>query len=231
MNKLQPAPWLQGLKVITSFSKMTISDPGEERLPETNEIAEQAAKRRETVQTLNVPTSSETQPSTHSAVFPKSAELLSATTSANEDIVTENPDLSTRVESASEAELVTAADISSIAESVTDVDAQDHESVDYIYRCICGDLDESFPGTDICCDGCEAWQHILCMGLSENKTIQSTEYFCEECRPGDHAPLLVGIKQGNDPGNKRQDAKMRSVVIAFKKSKKRKRRPSQYLRS
>jgi hypothetical protein len=210
---------------------MSTSYTGEKRPLETKEGTDQAAKRRKMDQTLIMPTPSETLPSAYSAASQEDAKSSSWTELVNRDDFSKALNPSKAARSTNEDEFTKFIETASAAYSLIDSDAEDEERQNYIYRCICNDLDESFPGTDICCDGCEAWQHSLCMGLTQDESTHRTEYFCEVCRPGDHALLLERVKQGDDMGKRRRDAKMRFVAATRKQSKQRVRRPSQYLRS
>ena len=48
----------------------------------------------------------------------------------------------------------------------------------------------------ICCDKCLAWQHNVCMGLSEDDDDLPDTYFCEQCKPEDHKETLAAIDRG-----------------------------------
>ncbi|KAI9003815.1 hypothetical protein DFJ74DRAFT_743387 [Hyaloraphidium curvatum] len=51
-----------------------------------------------------------------------------------------------------------------------------------VIRCVCAmDHDDGYT---IQCDGCRVWQHIRCVGLTEETLPKDDEqYFCEMCRP------------------------------------------------
>lgn len=49
-----------------------------------------------------------------------------------------------------------------------------------LYRCICGTTVEPEEGTSIQCEGCLAWQHAGCFGLSESD-LEGESYFCQLC--------------------------------------------------
>ena len=85
-------------------------------------------------------------------------------------------------------------------------------------RCVCGEYEEEtdIPRPMICCDNCEAWQHNDCMGLPED--YDSDHYFCEECKPENHKPLLAAMKKGQKPWE--QVAKRRAELIAAEKASK-----------
>jgi hypothetical protein len=70
---------------------------------------------------------------------------------------------------------------------------------DSIIRCVCGATadDEGWPM--ICCDRCEAWQHNLCMGISERDEELPEKYYCEVCKPAAHRELLGAMKRGERP--------------------------------
>jgi hypothetical protein len=48
----------------------------------------------------------------------------------------------------------------------------------------------------ICCDKCSAWQHNVCMGLSEDDDDLPDTYFCEQCKPEDHKETVEALKKG-----------------------------------
>jgi hypothetical protein len=51
----------------------------------------------------------------------------------------------------------------------------------------------------ICCDKCSAWQHNVCMGVTENEKQLPDQYLCEQCSPKDHKETLDAIKRGEKP--------------------------------
>lgn len=64
--------------------------------------------------------------------------------------------------------------------------------IDEQVRCICETIDDE-NGVMVQCEKCTTWQHILCMGYQDEKSLPET-YFCEECRP-DLYPQLQKISQ------------------------------------
>ncbi|KDN52058.1 hypothetical protein K437DRAFT_293286 [Tilletiaria anomala UBC 951] len=58
-------------------------------------------------------------------------------------------------------------------------------------RCICGSEEETL-GLMIQCDVCQAWQHCICMGLQTEEDCPDV-YYCEQCRPELHIPLLRAL--------------------------------------
>jgi hypothetical protein len=91
------------------------------------------------------------------------------------------------------------------AEPDDDDDDDDDEEEDAIIRCICGATEDDESGwTMVCCDNCAAWQHNLCMGIPEDNDLLPESYYCEQCRPGDHADLLAAMKRGEKPWEARQ---------------------------
>ena len=91
-----------------------------------------------------------------------------------------------------------------------------------IIRCACGcvveDEDEERPM--IACDECEAWQHLECMGMSEDPADAPENYFCEQCKPENHKELLIAIAKGQKPWIVRAEEREREELE--KKSRKRK---------
>ncbi|OAP65243.1 hypothetical protein AYL99_01215 [Fonsecaea erecta] len=77
--------------------------------------------------------------------------------------------------------------------------AAEQDESDEIIRCVCGtyEEEEDVPRAMICCDNCSAWQHNGCMGLPED--YEPAQYFCEQCRPEDHAELVAAIARGERP--------------------------------
>ena len=72
----------------------------------------------------------------------------------------------------------------------------------------------------ICCDKCEAWQHNLCMGISENDDELPEKYYCEQCRPSAHRELLQAMKRGERPWEERIKARRREEEEERKRKKK-----------
>ncbi|KJE91036.1 hypothetical protein CAOG_02237 [Capsaspora owczarzaki ATCC 30864] len=67
------------------------------------------------------------------------------------------------------------------AENSDDEQAEDSFQGEYVTRCICGfSHDDGFM---ICCDRCEVWQHLDCMGLKSGRLPET--YYCEHCSPRD----------------------------------------------
>ncbi|KAI1003699.1 hypothetical protein K3495_g4509 [Podosphaera aphanis] len=66
-----------------------------------------------------------------------------------------------------------------------------------IIRCICGAIETGNDDKDpwIACDGCDAWQHNICMGISSYGEDVPEQYFCEQCHPQDHKELLASLKR------------------------------------
>ncbi|EHY58117.1 hypothetical protein ABEF92_004770 [Exophiala dermatitidis] len=77
--------------------------------------------------------------------------------------------------------------------------AAEPEEQGEIIRCVCGtyEEEEDVPRAMICCDRCSAWQHNSCMGLPEDYEVDT--YFCEQCKPENHKPLLQAIARGEKP--------------------------------
>ncbi|KAL2161846.1 hypothetical protein VTH06DRAFT_7630 [Thermothelomyces fergusii] len=94
------------------------------------------------------------------------------------------------------------------------------EPEEEIIRCVCGatEQDEDSGEPWIACDQCGAWQHNICMGMSQYTEDLPKEYFCELCRPENHQELLAGIAKGEKPWEAR-----RKVYEEQKAEKKKKR--------
>lgn len=64
-------------------------------------------------------------------------------------------------------------------------------------RCPCGNQeaepDDPLRTNFVCCTQCEKWQHNICMGLWDNDRDIPPDYYCHECKPGDH-PTLTRLK-------------------------------------
>ncbi|CAK3956501.1 histone deacetylase complex subunit cti6 [Lecanosticta acicola] len=73
---------------------------------------------------------------------------------------------------------------------------QSDEDEDGDIRCICGDTDPEDKRTFIGCDACTVWQHSVCMGVPENDADVPDHYFCEECRPEEHAETVQALENG-----------------------------------
>ena len=91
-----------------------------------------------------------------------------------------------------------------------------------IIRCICGEYEEEedVERDMICCDQCLAWQHNDCMGLTFAKGSEPDKYYCEQCRPENHKPLLDKIAKGEKPWE--EVAERRRQEAEDKKSKRKK---------
>ncbi|KAI6778548.1 Spen-like protein [Emericellopsis cladophorae] len=72
---------------------------------------------------------------------------------------------------------------------------------DELIRCVCGALEQDDdPNLSwVACDGCGAWQHNICVGVSVYDDEIPDKYWCEQCKPEDHKELLEGIKRGEKP--------------------------------
>jgi len=89
-------------------------------------------------------------------------------------------------------------------------DEEKDDDEEAIIRCICNNQDTD--GTVmVCCDQCDAWQHNVCMGISEVEELLPEHYFCELCRPEDHSDLLNAVDEGETPEQvahrRREDSK------------------------
>lgn len=82
------------------------------------------------------------------------------------------------------------------------------EPEDEVIRCVCGatEQDEDSGEPWIACDQCGAWQHNICMGMSQYTEDLPNQYFCEICRPENHKELLAGIARGERPWEARRRA-------------------------
>lgn len=96
---------------------------------------------------------------------------------------------------------------------------EEEEEEDSIVRCICGAVEDEGGWMMISCEQCTAWQHNLCMDVTEDDgELENIKYYCEQCHPEDHKALLDAIAKGQKPWEDRQ-AKRRAEE---KKSKKKK---------
>lgn len=95
---------------------------------------------------------------------------------------------------------------------------EEEEEPEEKIRCVCGEYEEEtdIPRAMICCDNCEVWQHNDCMGLAED--YEPDSYFCEECKPENHKPLLAAMKKGQKPWEKA--AQRRAEVLEAEKASK-----------
>ncbi|ORY17449.1 hypothetical protein BCR34DRAFT_38673 [Clohesyomyces aquaticus] len=86
---------------------------------------------------------------------------------------------------------------------------EEKEEDDAIIRCVCGDQRDIRGRQMICCETCEAWQHVKCLGLQEGKQWEEEDrkYFCEQCRPEDHVDLLAAMARGEKPWNRKKGSK------------------------
>ena len=60
-----------------------------------------------------------------------------------------------------------------------------------VTRCVCGSADENL-GLMIQCETCKCWQHCACMGMNTEDDCPDV-YYCEQCRPQNHIPLLRAL--------------------------------------
>ncbi|KAK4168431.1 SPOC domain-containing protein [Cladorrhinum sp. PSN259] len=86
--------------------------------------------------------------------------------------------------------------------------AEREEPEEEIIRCACGasEQDEDANEPWIACDECGAWQHNICMGLSQYDEDLPKLYYCEICKPENHKELLAGIAKGEKPWEARRRA-------------------------
>lgn len=94
-----------------------------------------------------------------------------------------------------------------------DVDLDGEEGGDEgVTRCVCGSADENV-GLMIQCETCKCWQHCVCMGMQVEEDCPDV-YFCEQCRPELHIPLLRSLgllpkasKKGTGKGGAKYSAR------------------------
>ncbi|KAL1837489.1 hypothetical protein VTJ49DRAFT_3733 [Mycothermus thermophilus] len=102
------------------------------------------------------------------------------------------------------------------------------EPEEEVIRCVCGatEQDEDSGEPWIACDQCGAWQHNICMGMSQYTEDLPKEYFCELCRPDNHTELLEGMKNGERPWEARRKAYEEEKAEKKKRGPKKKKRAS-----
>ncbi|KAK0640801.1 hypothetical protein B0T16DRAFT_202349 [Cercophora newfieldiana] len=91
-----------------------------------------------------------------------------------------------------------------------------------IIRCICGATEQDADQGDepwIACDACGAWQHNICMGMSQYSEDLPKKYFCEQCRPEDHKETVAAIARGEKPWEARRKAYKEEMKSEEKKKK------------
>lgn len=76
---------------------------------------------------------------------------------------------------------------------------EEAEDDDAVIRCVCGVQEDDGERQMICCDKCEVWQHLVCLGLDEGNQWDDKTYFCEICKPEDHKELLAAVSRGERP--------------------------------
>ena len=50
--------------------------------------------------------------------------------------------------------------------------------------------DGDAAGFMVQCESCMVWQHGPCMGFASESDAPEGDYYCERCKPEDHAELL-----------------------------------------
>ncbi|KAF2117259.1 SPOC domain-containing protein [Lophiotrema nucula] len=83
---------------------------------------------------------------------------------------------------------------------------EDEDDPDAIIRCVCGNQVDNGEQM-ICCEQCDAWQHVRCLGLKEGKHWDTATYFCEQCKPENHVELVAAIARGEKPWEKTKGSK------------------------
>ncbi|KAG8731770.1 hypothetical protein FRC12_019580, partial [Ceratobasidium sp. 428] len=73
--------------------------------------------------------------------------------------------------------------------------AHDEDEEGSITRCVCGSDEEDMGNFMIQCEQCSVWQHGVCMGVA-NVDESPEHYYCEQCKPENHANLLRELKKG-----------------------------------
>jgi hypothetical protein len=80
----------------------------------------------------------------------------------------------------------------------------DDDEDDSIIRCLCGATEDEDGWMMISCEKCTAWQHNLCMDVTEDDNeLSKIKYFCEQCKPENHKELLAAMARGEKPWEER----------------------------
>ncbi|KAN0065985.1 hypothetical protein ACQY0O_000011 [Thecaphora frezii] len=77
------------------------------------------------------------------------------------------------------------------AQEAAEAKLDPEEGDEGITRCVCGSTDENVS-LMIQCEMCMCWQHCICMGMQYEEDCPDV-YFCEECKPELHVPLLRSL--------------------------------------
>ncbi|KAF1998540.1 hypothetical protein P154DRAFT_248381 [Amniculicola lignicola CBS 123094] len=93
------------------------------------------------------------------------------------------------------------------SQSVQTPEKDDGDEDDAIIRCVCGDQRDIRGRQMICCDDCEAWQHVKCLGLDEGPHWNTDPYRCERCNPEGHVTLLAAMARGEKPWSRKKGSK------------------------
>ena len=90
-----------------------------------------------------------------------------------------------------------------------------------IIRCVCGYVveDPKDKRAMICCDNCNAWQHNVHVGISEEEDEQPDSYFCEQCKPENHKELLDAMARGEKLWETREIEAKAAKLATRKKGK------------
>jgi SPOC domain-containing protein/transcription initiation factor TFIIS-like protein/PHD finger proteni len=103
----------------------------------------------------------------------------------------------------------------------TSNEPDDEGEEDSIIRCICGATEDEGGWMMISCENCNAWQHNLCMDVTEvDAELENIKYYCEQCKPEDHKELLEAMERGERPWEQRQAQRREEEKAKSKKGKK-----------
>ncbi|KAL7274833.1 Transcription factor bye1, partial [Rhizina undulata] len=89
------------------------------------------------------------------------------------------------------------------AKGQTEYAGKEENAPDDIISCVYGAKEEDEDRTRMVTrgDGCDAWQHTICMLILRRKIPK--EYFCEVCKPENHQVLLEKMARGEKPCEKK----------------------------
>ena len=73
-------------------------------------------------------------------------------------------------------------------------------------RCVCGVVVDD-GGRMVCCDECEVWQHVECVGEAAPQDLDEGAYMCHNCAPYAHRKVIQRLRRANELEDLREGRK------------------------